>query len=161
MHSCHLLFDHFQLTLIHGPKIPGSYAILFLTASDFTFTTRHIHNWTLFPLGLASSFLLELFLHSSQVAFWSPTDLGSSSFNIITFLSFHTVHGVLKSIMLKWFAIPFSSGPHLFIPGNTCLILSTILQNFPKQNTCISQYMQKNFIIQHIFITKWRENHTT
>ena len=114
-----------------------------------TSTTGHC-----FHFGLASSFLLELFLHSSQVAFWSPTDLGSSSFNIITFLSFHTVHGVLKSIMLKWFAIPFSSGPHLFIPGNTCLILSTILQNFPKQNTCISQYMQKNFIIQHIFITK-------
>ena len=29
--------------LIHGPNIPGSYAILLLTASDFTFTTRHIH----------------------------------------------------------------------------------------------------------------------
>ena len=26
-------------------------------------------------------------------------------------LPFHTVHGVLKARMLKWFAIPFSSGP--------------------------------------------------
>ena len=26
-------------------------------------------------------------------------------------LPFHTVHGVLKERMLKWFAIPFSSGP--------------------------------------------------
>ena len=26
--------------------------------------------------------------------------------------SFHTVHGVLKARILKWFAIPFSSGPH-------------------------------------------------
>ena len=25
---------------------------------------------------------------------------------------FHTVHGVLKSRIVKWFAIPFSSGPH-------------------------------------------------
>ena len=25
---------------------------------------------------------------------------------------FPTVHGVLKARMLKWFAIPFSSGPH-------------------------------------------------
>ena len=25
--------------------------------------------------------------------------------------AFHTVHNVLKAIMLKWFAIPFSSGP--------------------------------------------------
>ena len=28
------------------------------------------------------------------------------------FLPFHTVHGVLKTRILKWFAIPFSSGPH-------------------------------------------------
>ena len=27
-------------------------------------------------------------------------------------LPFHTVHGVLKARVLKWFAIPFSSGPH-------------------------------------------------
>ena len=26
-------------------------------------------------------------------------------------LPFHTVHGVLKARILKWFAIPFSSGP--------------------------------------------------
>ena len=28
------------------------------------------------------------------------------------FLTFHTIHGVLKTRILKWFAIPFSSGPH-------------------------------------------------
>ena len=27
-------------------------------------------------------------------------------------LPFHIVHGVLKERILKWFAIPFSSGPH-------------------------------------------------
>ena len=27
-------------------------------------------------------------------------------------LPFHTVHGVFKARILKWFAIPFSSGPH-------------------------------------------------
>ena len=30
--------------MIHGPNIPGFYAILFFTASDFTFITRHIHS---------------------------------------------------------------------------------------------------------------------
>ena len=30
--------------------------------------------------------------------------------------SFHTVHGVLKARILKWFAIPFSSGPHSVRP---------------------------------------------
>ena len=44
VHSCHLLLDHLQFTLIQGLSIPGFYAILFFTASDFTFTTRHIHN---------------------------------------------------------------------------------------------------------------------
>ena len=53
VHSCHLLFHHFQFTLIHGPNIPGSYAILFFTASDFTFTTRHIHKCLMFPLWLS------------------------------------------------------------------------------------------------------------
>ena len=49
---CRLLFDHFQFTLIHRPNIPGSYAILFFTASDFTSITSHIHNWVLFLLWL-------------------------------------------------------------------------------------------------------------
>ena len=44
VNSCHLLFDHFQFALIHGPNIPGSYAILFFTATDLIFTTRHIHS---------------------------------------------------------------------------------------------------------------------
>ena len=29
---------------------------------------------------------------------------------------FHTVHGVLKARILKWFATPFSSGPHSVKP---------------------------------------------
>ena len=38
------------------------------------------------------------------------TNLGGSSFSIIS-LPFHIVHGVLKARMVKWSAIPFSSGP--------------------------------------------------
>ena len=52
IHSCHLLFDHFQFSLIHGPNIPGSYAILVFTASDLASITSHIHNWELFLLWL-------------------------------------------------------------------------------------------------------------
>ena len=51
-------------------------------------------------------------LFSSPGAYWAPTDLGSSSFSVKSFLLFHTVHGALKARMLKWFAIAFSSGPH-------------------------------------------------
>ena len=45
MLTCHLLFDHSQFSLIHEPNIPGSYAIVFFTASDFTSITSHIYNW--------------------------------------------------------------------------------------------------------------------
>ena len=37
---------------------------------------------------------------------------GEFIFQSPIFLPFHIVHAVLKSRMLKWFAIPFSSGPH-------------------------------------------------
>ena len=87
IHSCHPLFDHFQFTLIHGLNIPGFYAILFFTALDFISVTSHIHNWTLFSLWLSLSFFLELFFHSSPVAYWAPTDMGVhlSVFYLFTF----------------------------------------------------------------------------
>ena len=64
--------------------------------------------WQCLWFDSATSFFLELFLHSSPVAYWAPTDLGISSFSVPYFLHFHTVHGVLKVRILKWFAIPFS-----------------------------------------------------
>ena len=65
-----------------------------------------------FCFGSIPLFFLELFLHWSPVVFWAPTDLGKFLFQYPIILPFHTVHGVLKARMLKWFAIPFSSGPH-------------------------------------------------
>ena len=106
------MFDHFQFTLIHGPSIPGCYANCSLEhqtllSSPVTSITGHC-----FHFGSISSFFLELFLHSSPVAYWAPTDLGISSFSVLSFCPFHTLHGVLKAGILKWFAIPFSSGPY-------------------------------------------------
>ena len=37
---------------------------------------------------------------------------GEFIFQCPIFLPFHPVHGVPKAGILKWFAIPFSSGPH-------------------------------------------------
>ena len=76
-----------HFTLIHGPNIPGSYAALFFTASDFTFTTVHVHKWMSFLLWPAASFFLELLvisLHSSPLAYWTPTKLGVSSSGVIS-----------------------------------------------------------------------------
>ena len=66
-----------------------------------------------FCFGSAFSFFSELLLHSSPAAYWVPMDLGNSSFSVLSFLCFHTVHRVLKARILKWFAIRFSSGPCL------------------------------------------------
>ena len=41
---------------------------------------------------------------------------GEFIFQCPIFLPFHTVHGVLKARTLKWFAIPFSSGPYSVRP---------------------------------------------
>ena len=37
------------LTLTDESNIPGFYALLFFTSLDFTFITRHIHQWAPFP----------------------------------------------------------------------------------------------------------------
>ena len=88
-----------------------------LLSSPGTSTTGHS-----FHFGSASSFFLELFLCSSPVAYWTPTNLGGLIFQCHIFLPFHTVHGVLKARILKWFAIPFSSGPRFVRPwlAETC-----------------------------------------
>ena len=41
-----------------------------------------------FCFGSVSSFFLELFLYQSPVAYWAPTDLGSSSFSVLSFCLF-------------------------------------------------------------------------
>ena len=41
---------------------------------------------------------------------------GEFLFQCPVFLPFYTVYGVLKARILKWFAVPFSSGPHSVRP---------------------------------------------
>ena len=44
------------------------------------------------------------------VAYWAPTDLGNSFFIVLSFSIFILFMEFLKASILKWFAIPFSSG---------------------------------------------------
>ena len=53
--------------------------------------------------------LLVIVLCSSQIAYWTTSNLGGSSLGVIFFLSFYTVHGVLMANILEQFAIPSSS----------------------------------------------------
>ncbi|MGZ7312304.1 hypothetical protein ACXWQU_09295, partial [Streptococcus pyogenes] len=106
----------FQFASIHGSNIPGSFAILLFTASDFTSITSHIHN------GVVVFLWLHLFILSGVISpLISSSILGTYQpweflFQYPIFLPFHTVHGFLKARILKWFAIPFSSGPHSVRP---------------------------------------------
>ena len=94
--------------------------------------------------GISASFLSSIFLTakffpylflyfsqsptpSSQGNPWIQLGLDPSSilgtyqpeeflFQYPIILPFHTVHGVLEARILKWFAIPFSSGPYSVRP---------------------------------------------
>ena len=109
-----ILFDHFQFALIHGPNSPGSCAVLFFTASEFTSITSHIHHWVFFPLQFSLFILsgaISLLFPSSLLDSYQPGGLIFQCNFFFFFLPFCIVHGVLKARILKWFAISFSSGP--------------------------------------------------
>ena len=128
VHSCHLLLDHIQLTLIHGPNIPGSSAILFFKASDFTFTTRHIHNWaslllwpSLFILSGTVSNCPPLF----PIAYGTPSHLGAH-LPVSYFLPLYAVPGTLEARILERFAIPSPRGPR-FVRTLHCALFCVAL----------------------------------
>ena len=54
-----------------------------------------------FRFGSVSSFFQVVFLHSSLVAYWTPIVLVGSSLRVVSFLLFHSVHGILKARVLS------------------------------------------------------------
>ena len=71
----------------------------------------HPH-WVLFFLWLCLLILSGVIsppFSSSTLGAYQPEEF---IFHCYMFLPFLTVHGVLMARILKWFAIPFSSGPH-------------------------------------------------
>ena len=60
-----------------------------------------------FCSGSIPSFFLELFLRCSPVAYWAPTDLGSSSFSILSFCIFTLFMGFSRQEYLS--GLPFPS----------------------------------------------------
>ena len=100
-------FDHFQFTLFHGPNIPGSYAILFFTELDFTFTTRQIYTWALFSLWLnlfiPPGAVFPLFSSSILDTYWH----GRFTFEVISFCLFILFMGFSRREC--WSGFPFPS----------------------------------------------------
>ena len=60
-----------------------------------------------FCFGSIPSFFLALFLHWSPVVYWAPTDLGSSSFSILSFCLFTLFMGFSRQGY--WNGLPFPS----------------------------------------------------
>ena len=84
--------DFFCIVLQHRTLLP----------SPVSSTTGHC-----FHFGFVSSFFLEFFLHSFPVAYWAPTDLGSSSFSVIPFCLFIQFMGFSRKEC--WSGLPFPS----------------------------------------------------
>ena len=62
---------------------------------------------------------------------------GEFLFQCPIFLPFHTVHGFLKARILKWFSIPFCSGPHSVRPLHHDLSVFSPVQSFsPVTQSC-------------------------
>ena len=101
---------------MHGPNIPGSYAILLFTTSNLVSITSPIYSFVLFLLWLHPFILsgvISPLISSSIIGTYWP---GKFILQCPIILSFHTIHGVLEARTLKWFSIPFSSGPHSVRP---------------------------------------------
>ena len=106
-----------RCSLLPSPAWP-----LPICLDSWTWHSRFLCNIALYRIGpcfyhqshaqLGIVFALAPSLHSVWNYF--STELhwpGELLFQYPIILPFHTVHGVLKGRKLKWFAIPFSSGP--------------------------------------------------
>ena len=120
-------------------------AISYLTTSnlpwfmDLTFQVPmqycSLQHWTLLPspvtsttgccfwFGSISSFFLELFLYCSPVAYWAPTDLGSSSFSVLSFCLLILFMGFSRQEY--WSGLPFPSPVDHVLPELVLSELST------------------------------------
>ena len=67
-------------------QVPMQYCSL--QHQDFTSITSHIHNWVLFLLWLHLSILSGVISPLISSSIWAPTNLGSSSFSILSFCLF-------------------------------------------------------------------------
>ena len=114
--------DHGSMNL-HGPfQVPLQFSLQHCTLlpSPVMSTTG-----CCFCFGSISSFFLDLFLPSSPVTYWVPTDLGSSSFSVISFWLFILFLGFSRQEY--WSGLPFQSPvDHILSEFSTMTCLSWV-----------------------------------
>ena len=99
-----------------------------------------------FCFGSISSFFLELFLHWSPVAYWAPTDLGSSSFSVLSFYLFILFMGFSRQEY--WSGLPFPS-----LVDHVLSELSTMTSrsyHSPPLFLSLGAFLEKNLKIRHL-----------
>ena len=102
-----------------------------------------------FRFGSASSFLLELFLRCSPVAYYAPTDLGSSSFSVISFCLFIMFTGFSRQECCSGLPSPFPVGHVLSeLSTITCpswVALSDLVHSFIELDKVVTHVISLNF----------------
>ena len=104
--------------LIHGPNIPGPMQYWSLQHRTLLLSPVLSTTGCSFSFGSIPSFFLELFLHWSPVAYWGPSDLGSSSFSVLSFSFSYCTWGsqgknteVVCQLLLQWTSFCQASPP--------------------------------------------------
>ena len=116
-------------------------------------TTSHIHSWVLFLLWfhlfILSGVISPLISSNILGTYWP----GEFIFQCPIFLPFHTVHGVLKTRILKWFAIPppvdhvLSELCELLpqdIGVERCMCAHLLLRELQNYNSLLNNHWQEN-----------------
>ena len=97
-----------------------------------------------FCFGSIASFFLELFLHWSPVAYWVPTNLGSSSFSVLSFCLFILLMGFSRQEY--WSGFPFPSpvdhnlSEHSNMPQTSWVALHGIAHSFIESDSLWSMW---------------------
>ena len=104
-------------------QVPMQYCSL-----DFTFITRRIQNWALFLLWPSCCILSGAVRRCpcpSPVAYWTPSDLGDSSFRVIFFCLF--IQFMWFSQQVFWGGLPFPPpADHILSQLSTMACLSWV-----------------------------------
>ena len=103
-----------------------------------------------FYFGSVSSFFMELVLHWSPVAYWAPTDMGSSSFSVLYFCLFILFMGFSRQ--------EYSSG--LPLPSPVDHVLSELSTMTPVHLGCpytawlIVSLKERNYALSYLSYLK-------
>ena len=97
-----------------------------------------------FCFGSVSSFFLELFLHWSQVAYWAPSGLGSTSFSVLSFCLFILFMGFSRQEY--WSGLPFPSPvDHIFSELSTITYPSWVALH-----SMVHSFIELNKTVVHV-----------